>query len=465
MNMAAQRQIRRLSGALRSRSIAQMSIQYHPEILRGQVGVQLGHSKRWRSISPFLRGADAAVEKDVHDKLFKQMSEEMEDKWYKFNGKVHYVTNLDEEEHAFRHLNSELRNPNITPLAETKDGKNLLAIGFDTETAPSNNHFHPPAVVQISTLKTCIVYHLTHRNFIYGCTFPPLLKEVLADESILKVGVGSADDAQQLSYAYGISVSNVLELTHLENVMARTKRKNRRTNQKNQLGLKKLCELVLEKKMYKFKDITCSNWGREELTDLQKLYAAHDATVAIEILNAINVSAESKLILDENILSDFLFHPENFAKGHPGKIPTVYQRSSVRTKSWKKIFVEPVKGKAGSVVSSEKSVNSLRKSDYIRSRPSNKPISDAFVRLYISYLHKAVLDGKESGRSNLDNKPLMLLPMYFPGLLRKIFHGIAESNGLYTVSHGQKKGFSGRMLSIWPSRSAYNKARDKHGEP
>ena len=199
------------------------------------------------------------------------------------------------------------------------------------------------------------------------------------------------------------------------------------------------------KKCTNFKDITCSNWGREELTDLQKLYAAHDATVAIEILNAINVSAESKLILDENILSDFLFHPENFAKGHPGKIPTVCQRSSVRTKNGKELFVEPVKGKAGSVVSSKKSVNSLRKSDYIRSRPSNRPISDAFVRLYISYLHKAVLDGKESGRSNLDNKPLMLLPM-FPGLLRKLFHGIAVSNGLYTVSHGQKKGISGRML-------------------
>ena len=50
-----------------------------------------------------------------------------------------------------------------------------------------------------------------------------------------------------------------------------------------------------------------------------KAYAAYDASVAIEILNAINVSDESKLILDENILSDFLFHPENFAKGHPGK--------------------------------------------------------------------------------------------------------------------------------------------------
>ena len=35
-----------------------------------------------------------AAEKDAHDKLFKKMSKEMEDKsWYKFNGKVHYVTN------------------------------------------------------------------------------------------------------------------------------------------------------------------------------------------------------------------------------------------------------------------------------------------------------------------------------------------------------------------------------------
>ena len=70
-------------------------------------------------------------------------------------------------------------------------------------------------------------------------------------------------------------------------------------------------------------------------------------------------------------MSDFLFHPENFAKGHAGKIPTVYQRSSVRPRKWKDLCVEPVKGKAGSVLSSKESDNSLRKSDYIR---SNRPM-------------------------------------------------------------------------------------------
>ena len=178
------------------------------------------------------------------------------------------------------------------------------------------------------------------------------------------------------------------------------------------------------------------------------------------------------MTLDENVLSDFLFHPENFAKGHPSRIPTVYQRSSVRTKKWKDFFIEPVKGTVASAIDSKENNHSVRKSDYVRSKPSHKPISDAFVKLYISYLHKAVLDGKEGGFSNLDNKPIMLLPMCFPALLRKLFHGIAASNGLYTVSHGQKEkksrkkknGISGRMLSIWPSRSAYDKARGKHDE-
>ena len=34
----------------------------------------------------------------------------------------------------------------------------------------------------------------------------------------MKVGVGSAADAQELTHAYGVSVSNVLELNHLESV-------------------------------------------------------------------------------------------------------------------------------------------------------------------------------------------------------------------------------------------------------
>ena len=55
--------------------------------------------------------------------------------------------------------------------------------------------------------------------------FLHFLKKYWLMKSILKVGVGSAADAQELTHAYGISVSNVLELTHLENVMARTKQK------------------------------------------------------------------------------------------------------------------------------------------------------------------------------------------------------------------------------------------------
>ena len=154
---------------------------------------------------------------------------------------------------------------------------------------------------------------------------------------------------------------------------------------------------------------------------------------------------------------------------HPSRIPTVYQRSSVRTKKWKDFFIEPVKGTVASAIDSENN-HSVRKSDYVRSKPS--------ISLYqtlslgcISYLHKAVLDGKEGGFSNFDNKPIMLLQV-LPGTFAQAFHGIAASNGLYTVSHGQKekkiekekKWYFRQMLSIWPSRSAYDKARGKHDE-
>lgn len=459
----AQRQIRRFGGAaLRGRnSIAQMSIQYRSKVLGGPVVMQLGQTKRWKSnFSPFRFLEDENAEKEMHAKMFERISKhQINDKsCYKFKGKVHYVTSLEEEKRVFnRHFNSELRNPQIGISAKTKDDKIKFVVGFDSETSPANNRFHPPSVVQISTPGTCIVYHLTHKNFIRDCTFPPFLKQLLADKDVLKVGVGCAIDAQELTHAYGISVSNVLELNNLENVMARTEQKI--------VGLKKLCQVVLDKKMHKTLDITCSNWGREELTDLQKMYAAHDASVAIDIWKAIDDSEKSGITVDENILSDFLFHPENFAREGKVQIPTVYERSSIRTKKWKELFVKSVEREIEDATSTEKSDNNVRKSDYIRSKSSDKPISDSFVRLYISYLHKAVVDSKAGELGSRSDKPLMLLPMYFPPLLRKIFHGIAVSNGLYTVSHGQKKGNPrlGRMLSIWPSRLAYVKAREKHG--
>lgn len=443
-------------------SVAQMSIQYRPKVLGGPAVMQLGQTKRWKSklgLSPFRFLEDENAEKELHAQMFGIISKrQINDKSsYKFKGKVHYVTSLDEEKRVFNtHFNSELRNPQCGISTKTKDDKRKLVIGFDTETSPANKHFHPPSVVQISTLDTCIVYHLTHKNFIRDCTFPPRLKQLLADKDVLKVGVGCAIDAQELTHAYGISVSNVLELNNLENVMARTEQKT--------VGLKKLCQLVLDKKMHKTLDITCSNWGREELTDLQIMYAAHDASVAIDIWKAIDDSEKSGITVEESILSDFLFHPENFAREGPAKIPTVYERSSIRGRRWKELFVESVEREIDDATSTEKSDHNTRKSDYIRSKSSDKPISDSFVRLYISYLHKAVVDSKAGKLVSKSDKPLMLLPMYFPPLLRKIFHGIAVSNGLYTVSHGQKKGNPGRMLSIWPSRLAYVKAREKHEE-
>jgi hypothetical protein len=91
--------------------------------------------------------------------------------------------------------------------------------------------------------------------------FPPLLKELLEDDSILKVGVGVRGDGWNVQRDYNVAVKCVFDL----NMITRG-------------SLEDIaCRVIPGKQTWKNIRITTSNWERTELTDEQLAYAARDA--------------------------------------------------------------------------------------------------------------------------------------------------------------------------------------------
>jgi ribonuclease D len=385
---------------------------------------------------------------------------------YKFKGKVHVVKSLKDEKFAFESLMKDVETSSVL----TQSGKKLFVIGLDTETQPEASKVNPPATLQLSTKNHAIVYHLTHKNFITDGQFPPQLKSILANKEILKVGVEVAVDARELLYSYGVSISSVFDL-------------NRIAPGKETLGLKRMALQYLDQDLEKGKYITCSNWGREELTDLQKVYAAYDASVALEIFNAM-MEKDKSLQIEENHIINFAFNPDNFlfTDAHqtiPNKalfIPKCYERSTLGGKKGK----QNVGGGGRDVNDNNSAVDNqniegeLYSADYIapktsRYRGREREISDSLIRLYLSYLYKCIVDKKKNNYepNGLDEEqPVLLIPTFFPPSLRAIFHDIANQNGLYSVSKGSKsRTKNSRMLSIWKSQQSFTKCCEEKKNP
>ena len=196
-----------------------------------------------------------AKEAEIHDrKLLKLEQEWATGKLYKFKGKIHIVKCLKDEKCAMDAFLADIENSSIVTTGGTK----MSVIGFDTETKPATDELQPPATVQISTKNHAIIYHLTHRNFLFDGKFPPLLKAVLANDKILKIGVQIATDTEELLYAYGVTTCGVFDINMLFAKKEETK------------GLRELAAENLNIELEKRRSNVCSKRGREELRDSQE---------------------------------------------------------------------------------------------------------------------------------------------------------------------------------------------------
>lgn len=139
-------------------------------------------------------------------------------------------------------------------------------LGFDTETKPSfkkgpNNNI---ALMQLSTKDHAFLVRINEIGF------PVELADVLANENIIKVGVGIRDDLKGLQKFTAYHPAGFIEL---QNLVVKFGLEN--------ISLKKIAAIVLDIRISKSQRV--SNWENEELTLSQQLYAATDAWVCYEI--------------------------------------------------------------------------------------------------------------------------------------------------------------------------------------
>lgn len=169
--------------------------------------------------------------------------------------------------------------------------------GFDIEWEPNRvkGSDNPPAVLQLSSYRTCLVVQL-----LYFRPIPWQLADFLASSNFCKVGLGINGDRDRLMRHYNIGTANTVDLadlaqSNLINLPGRTT--NRSTGlallANHFIPLAPVYKQFHGREMRKSTRVQCSNWSAALLTMEQVLYAATDAWAAVLVYNAMLVSLGS----------------------------------------------------------------------------------------------------------------------------------------------------------------------------
>lgn len=146
-------------------------------------------------------------------------------------------------------------------------------VGFDTESKPTfvkGEVSTGPHLVQLAT---------DHHVFLFPVFFKAnhaVLKQVLADRRVIKVGFGLGNDRSALRSRLDIELTNVLDLGEIL----------RGPGHRGTVGAKVAVAHYFGEKLIKSKKIGTSNWASRRLDERQMLYAANDAHVALKIYHA-----------------------------------------------------------------------------------------------------------------------------------------------------------------------------------
>ncbi len=147
--------------------------------------------------------------------------------------------------------------------------RNEPIIGFDTETRPTfkKGRSNQVALVQLSSRDTCFLFRINRIGFL------PVIRELLEDKSILKVGISLKDDffmLRRLNETQPFNPQNFIELQKLVKLYGIEDQ-----------SLQKIYGIVAGRKISKGQRL--SNWEADHLTEGQQHYAATDAWSCIRI--------------------------------------------------------------------------------------------------------------------------------------------------------------------------------------
>jgi len=155
----------------------------------------------------------------------------------------------------------------LPELAEARaDLRGERVVGLDTETRPafSKGEVYLPCLVQAATARAVYLFQLSRIEVF------PALTELLASPSVVKAGVGIANDMLQLKKVFPFTVENTLDL----GVIARRRGMG-------QSGVRNLAGMLLGLRIPKGN--RTSNWAAPQLSPAQINYAATDAWACREL--------------------------------------------------------------------------------------------------------------------------------------------------------------------------------------
>ncbi|REE01034.1 3'-5' exonuclease [Marinoscillum furvescens] len=141
-----------------------------------------------------------------------------------------------------------------------------MILGFDTETKPTFNkgEYNQTALIQLSTLTDAFIIRIKDLGI------SNLLKNLLEDPDIVKVGISIRDDLKELKKCRNFRPAGFVDLNDIAGELGI-----------RQIGMKSLSGIFLKSRISKSQQT--SNWESRELTTGQLSYAATDAWVCIKI--------------------------------------------------------------------------------------------------------------------------------------------------------------------------------------
>ncbi|KAM6202086.1 exonuclease 3'-5' domain-containing protein 2 [Rhynchocyon petersi] len=167
-------------------------------------------------------------------------------------------------------------------------------LGLDCEWVNLEGRVRPLSLLQMASPSGFCVLVRLPLLIRGGKTLPRTLLDILADGTILKVGVGCSEDANKLLQDYGLVVKGCLDLRNLA-------MKQRNNLLCNGLSLKSLAETILNFPLNKSLLLRCSNWDAENLTEDQVIYAARDAQISVALfLHLLGYPFSRNSTLEEN---------------------------------------------------------------------------------------------------------------------------------------------------------------------
>lgn len=139
-------------------------------------------------------------------------------------------------------------------------------LGFDTETRPSfrRGKSYPPALLQLGGAEKVYLFQLLKLEDLNPAF------SILADPTIIKVGVAIRDDVRKLRERQDFRPAGFVELADITHKLEIVN-----------TGLRSLAAIFLGVRISKGAQV--SNWSRDHLSDAQTVYAATDAWISREI--------------------------------------------------------------------------------------------------------------------------------------------------------------------------------------